>query len=214
MAYSRHSCVYPLILRWIGVAIFSLACTASAPQQGPVIVPVSGHVVAVVDRWRPSCPTPRPIYPRAWDSTLADTVVIFASPFDPDTIASLFGVRRMPDGGFWYDYEGRGGDGSDVYGSAVDSARVGRWLVIAGQYQTMTYVDDIEVPADSSGRVAPEHSRQTWLYAFAPTSPGCAVVLAWRSPPIGSYRGPRYNEWEINPDSLHAFIGRVQWRGK
>jgi hypothetical protein len=204
---------YQVTLFRIAVASLAIGCTASTPIQSPVIVPVAGHVRAVVDRWGPSCPTPKPIYPRAWDNTLADTVVVFASPFDPDTIASLFGVSRRDDGGYWYDYQGRGGDGSEGYpGSSVDSVRVGRWLVIAGQYETMTYVDDIELPADSSGRIAPEHSRQSWFYAFAPTKGECAVVLAWRSPSVGSYRGPRYNEREIDPDSLVAFISRVRWR--
>ena len=191
---------------------FALACTPASPPQSPVIVPVTGHVVAVVDRWQPSCPTPKRVYPRAWDSTLADTVVVLASPFNPDTIASLFGVSRRDDG-YWYDYDSRGGDASEGFpDSGADSVRVGPWLVVAGEYATRTYVDDIDPPSDSSGRIEPEHSRQSWLYAFAPTQGKCAVVLAWRSPPVGSYRGPRYNEREIDRDSLVAFISRVRWR--
>jgi hypothetical protein len=201
--------------RWLGAAGFALACTANTPPQSPVIVPVSGHVVAVVDRWRPSCPAPRPIYSRTWDSTLADTLVVFASPFDPDTIAGLLGVTRNSEGEYSYHSEGSGGDGWDSYrDKGVDSVRVGPWLVIAGEYNRMVYAEDIDIPEDSSGRVSPEHWRQSWFYAFAPTPGECAVVLAWRSPAIGSYRGPRYFDSEIDPDSLRAFIGRVRWRLK
>jgi hypothetical protein len=151
---------------------------------------------------------PRPIYAQTWDSTFADTVVILAAPFDPDTIAQLFGVTRRADGGYWYDFEGRGGEPN----SGTDSVLVGRWTVLAGQYQMMSYADDIDVAADSSGRIAPEHWRQSWFYGFAPFGRDCAVVVAWRSPPVGSYRGPRYATWEIAPESLQAFFERVQWR--
>jgi hypothetical protein len=188
--------------------LLAIACAPADAPRAPVIVPLSGHVAAVVDRWQPSCPTPAPIYASTWDSTLADTVIIFAAPHDPDTIASLFGVSRRPEGGYWYDYQGRGGEAL----SGTDSMSVGPWVVVAGQYEAMTYVDDIDIPVDESGRAAPEHSRQSWFYAFAPADKGCAVVLSWRSPPVGSYRGPRYAEWEISPDSLRQFIERVQWR--
>jgi hypothetical protein len=193
-----------------GIALAMLvACTADAPPaQTPITVPVAGNVKAVVDRWTPSCPNPAPIYSAPWDSTLADTAVIFAAPLNADTIASIFGVSRAHDGHLWFDSQGRGGEAF----SGTDSVEAGRWRVIAGQYEQMSYVDDIDLPTDTLGRISPEHYVQGWLYAYAPTSDSCAVVVSWRTPMLGSYRGPRYNAREIQRDSLVAFAQRITWR--
>jgi len=185
-----------------------LAC-AAPEQRTPVTVPVEGHVVAVLNRWQPRCPMPQPVYATTWDSTLADTAVILSAPLHADSIAKLFNVSREPDGLLWYDSEGRGGEPM----TGTDSLRVGPWQVVTGAYASMSYPDDIDIPMDESGRGSPEHWRQSWFYGFAPTSAECAVVVAWRSPPLGSYRGPRYASFEIARESLQVVFKRIQLRG-
>jgi hypothetical protein len=156
----------------------------------------------------PTRAIPQRTYEAAWDSTLADTAIVIAAPLDVDSIATLFDVTRRADGSFWYTPDGR----TEGFEGGADSLRTGPWTVVAGQYTSMSYVDDIDVPVDADGRASPEHYRQAWLFAFAPTSNTCAVVVAWRSPKLGSFRGPRYNEFEVAPDSLRAFVNRIQWR--
>ncbi|HJU74201.1 MAG TPA: hypothetical protein VJ717_10685 [Gemmatimonadaceae bacterium] len=190
------------------VSVLTLGC-GPGKEATPVTVPLDGNIVAVQDRWEPHCATPAPIYPTVWDSTLADTAVILAAPMNADTIAQMFGVTRREDGLLWYDSQGRGGE---PY-TGTDSVRVGPWQVVAGQYEYMTYTDDISDTVDQSGRTLPEHWRQSWFYGFAPTSAECAVVVAWRSPPIGSYRGPRYANFEIARESLQVIFTRVTGPG-
>lgn len=184
----------------------SVACTRTEAIQPPVEIPIEGHIVAIQNRWQLQCPMPTPIYPRTWDSTLADTAVVLAAPLHPDSIAIIFGVSRELDGLLWYDSQGRGGEPL----TGTDSVRIGPWQVVAGQYETMSYPDDIEIPMDETGRGSPEHWRQSWFYGFAPTSDRCAVVVAWRSPPLGSYRGPRYANFEVDRDSLKAIFARIR----
>jgi hypothetical protein len=183
-----------------------IACDRRDHAITPVTVPVGGNILAVQDRWKSQCPTPEPPYGQAWDSTLADTAVILAAPLNADTIASLFQVTREADGLLWYDSEGRGGDPM----TGTDSVRVGPWQVVMGQYESMSYPDDIEIPMDEQGRGSPEHWRQGWFYGFAPTSESCAVVVAWRSPPLGSYRGPRYGRFETVRESVQVVFERIR----
>jgi hypothetical protein len=192
----------------LGIAVEGLfiACNRRDPATSPVTVPVSGNIVAVQDRWESECRMPERPYPQAWDSTLADTAVILAVPLNADTIASLFDVTRRPDGLLWYDSEGRGGDPM----TGTDSVRVGPWQVVMGHYATMSYPDDIEITMDEQGRGSPEHWRQDWYYGFASTSETCAVVVAWRSPPLGSYRGPRYGSFEIVRESVQVVFERIR----
>ena len=190
----------------IGIAAQGLmaACDAGHATTTPVTVPLAGPIVAVQDRWRSPCLMPQRPYATTWDSTLADTAIILAAPLNADSIASLFNVTRGPDGLLWFDSEGRGGAPM----SGTDSVRVGPWQVVMGQYESMLYPDDIEIPMEQ-GRGSPEQWRQSWFYGFAPTSDSCAVVVAWRSLPLGSYRGPRYGNLETARESLQVVFGRI-----
>jgi hypothetical protein len=183
-----------------------LACVRTERDRLPIVVSPGGHVTAVVDRWQPNCPALTSPFPVAWDSTLGDTAIILAAPLDLDSVASVFGVRRSVDGRLWHTFDG--GDYSpDV---ATDSLVVGRWQVYSGEFEQQILPSDIDVPMEQ-GRVLNEHWRQSWFFGFAPASPRCAVVVAWRSLPVGSYRGPRFAESEIEPESLTVFFNRIRW---
>jgi len=199
-----------MIIRRTMLCSFCVAALSTCDRQGlqrtPIIVSPGGPVTAVVDRWQPECVALASPFPVAWDSAFADTALILSAPLNHDSIASVFGVRRALDGRLWHTYDG--GDYSpDV---ETESVMVGKWQVYAGEFAQQILPSDIDVPMEN-GRVLNEHWRQSWFFGFAPAGPRCAVVVAWRSLPVGSYRGPRYSEREVLPESLTALFSRIRW---
>jgi hypothetical protein len=201
-------------MRWllIGIAVL-VACQRGDELALPIELPPDAFAATVVDRRSHICSTPTRLHPTPFDSTLADTLVVMDAPNDTDAAARIFGLQRATWGtGYWYDSSFHN-DPSDP-NTATDSLRVGVWRVWFGSYHTQIWPDDIEMQYDEeTGRGSPESWDQKWFLGFAPISERCAVILAWRSLPLGSYRTYPKDRPDVTEDALRTFFERIRVTG-